>query len=396
MINLKDWVDSVWRNDADLQTEFLKVLVSDIRHVSDESIQEQDIAYLRSLGAFYIPDDIYLKMVVGDEVTQYKYGVYRYGYCTLSERLAIPMWTPNGRVIGFIGYSNSGVDETVSVEDIDNFEATNMFSELDSSDIDSESDDIHEAVSSSKGKLGIVIKYLYPPSYVMTKGKYIFCHPSWFKKALADGYVCITDGIFDAIRLNQNGINAFSLCGSKLTDWHKLYLSLFDKIIVIHDNDSAGVALANKCCKELNNCSKLSFVGTKDIDDFLKSADNIKLFKSKLNTILSGMLDTKILKSSEFRDKYGNLKDSTDTDIPNKDSRKSNEIFESDWEKQQHWSNSAQSKGRDILDTMSRRNRLHFIEPEISTTENGVDKINNMKNHKNSFLKFKLKEENHE
>lgn len=242
MFDLTEYINIIWEQDTDLQLECLHTLSQEIRGVSSEEIISKDVEYWRNIGMFYVPDELYLVDRLGDRIVSYKYGVYRDQFCTLAGRIAIPLRVLTGGVIGFVGYSNS-------------IENAGLYDDP------------------------VLIKYLFPPDYILQKSRFIFCEPDWFEAALRDQYVCITDGVFDAIRLNQYGIHAVSLCGSNLSAWHKMYLGFIRNIVVVADNDNAGVRLAQQCLNSFKYCSWLKFDATKDIDDFLK--DPIRLLKVK-------------------------------------------------------------------------------------------------------------------
>lgn len=343
MIDLTDWVDRIWEVDRELQESCLRAFPSDIRHVLNKKMADEDFEMLKRLKAFYIPDDFYLVGILGQEVTQYKYGIYRNGYCTISERLAIPLRTPNGRIIGLVGYSNTGVDSEVAEQDaydtnnvdlatgndtgfrcaqratLDRVEETTRFSGSSSGDSGGSGDsgdsgwqDGNRADTTRQAELETseefhqaqtVIKYLYPPSYVFEKGRYLYCEPAWFRNAIQDGYICLTDGLFDTIRLNQNGINAASFCGSNLTNWHKLYLSFIPLKIIVGDNDNAGVKLVEKCKKELQGCVRYEFRHTKDIDDYLKNEENVARIKMEIFEMINSHIHQKRV---EVRSSYTN------------------------------------------------------------------------------------------
>ena len=234
-MNLQQDIDTIWIKDEQMQMECMEDLTV-IRKVFDDQMVQQDIAFWRSLGLFYVPSDQYMKDKLGSHITQFQYGLYRAGYCSLYDRVAIPLRSLTGDVLGFAGYLCS-----------------------------EPSGDTSDYMSS--------VKYLFPPEHVLDKSRYVYCEPDWFKGALSDEYICIVDGLFDAIRLNQNGIHAVSLCGSRLTEWHKMYLSFIKRKIVIADNDSAGVRLAEQCLRSMTGVSWMRFSGFKDIDDWMKSKD---------------------------------------------------------------------------------------------------------------------------
>lgn len=260
MINsdlLEEGLESVWSQDSEFQITVLRGILKNIREMSDD-IQEKMLQYLMDLRAFYVPHEDYLIEHFGMDITLFEYGIFINGINKLHGRLAIPLRLMNNKIVGFVGYSNTN--------------------------------DIEEN--------GIVIKYLYPPKNVLDKGRYFFIERDEFIKAINDKYICIVDGIFDKIALQCNGINAVSLCGSRYTMYHKLYLSVIENLIVINDNDDAGIKLYHNI-KRLNpNTVQIVQNKTKDIDSFMKNKDDLLRVKKVINQMklenykLSHRIDT--------------------------------------------------------------------------------------------------------
>lgn len=180
----------------------------------------------------YVPNDIYMLHYFGAEIAEYKYGVYREEQCNLYKRLIYPIRGFNGQVVALGGWS-----------------------------CDSE------------------WKYVYSPDTLWDKSKYFYINPDDFAKALDDDYLMIVDGIFDAINLNRLGLHAASLMGSNLSNWHKQYLKMFKYIIVVPDNDNAGVHLVKMLKKYRHDVIVLWQGKYKDIDDYIKFQDTKSLIE---------------------------------------------------------------------------------------------------------------------
>lgn len=231
----------IWKEHTDFQTAALKGLLRNVRHVTDEQLLNLHLNYLRSIGAFYVPSGEYLIDMFGKSIQDSTAGVFSGNFCYLIDRVAIPLRHVNGMVPGFVGYSRAP----------DNEAENELF-----------------------------VKYRYPPAFVYDKSRYFFIEPDELNRALHEKYICIVDGLFDKMTLQALGINAVSLCGSSLTYWHSKYLSLFEKIIVISDNDTAGRKLFTQCKYKHPNCIELQQPFTKDVDDYLKDGQRVaKLIK---------------------------------------------------------------------------------------------------------------------
>lgn len=180
----------------------------------------------------YIPNDVYMLHYFGSEIAEYKYGVYREDRCNFYKRLLFPVMGFNGQVAGLGGWAN-----------------------------DSE------------------WKYVYSPDTLWDKSRYFYISPEDFRCALEDDYLIIVDGIFDSINLNRLNLHAASLMGSSFSNWHRQYIRMFKYIIVIPDNDNAGVHLV----KSIQKCRRDAIVlwqgKYKDIDDYIKSSDTKSLIE---------------------------------------------------------------------------------------------------------------------
>lgn len=240
-------ITKLWEADEEYQSECLYGVITQIRHHSNDTISQMHVDYLKSQGAFFVHNDDYMPQFFGDAIKDARFGVYTsFGRCTLAGRLAIPIRLFDDTVIGFIGYSNKPED---------------------------------------LGASDVFIKYLYPPKAVFNKGRYFYITPEEYTKAVSEGYICIVDGIFDKIILQCLGINAVSLCGSSLTQWHKYYLKFIKSKIVIADNDLAGRKLASYCKYSLSNCIELLQSDTGDIDSLLRSDEALSNFLNCFNSM---------------------------------------------------------------------------------------------------------------
>ena len=193
-------------------------------------IRKMDYTELIKREFLYIPNDIYMLHFFGSEIMEYKYGVYREESCNLYKRLIFPIRDFNGKVVALGGWS-----------------------------CDSE------------------WKYVYSPDTLWDKNKYFYVCPDDFVGAIDDDYLFIVDGIFDAINLNHIGLHAVSLMGSNLSNWHVQYLKMFKYVIVVPDNDNAGVSLVKKLKKHRPDAIVLLQGKYKDIDDYIKFTETKSL-----------------------------------------------------------------------------------------------------------------------
>lgn len=233
---LQAGLDKIWNIDSEYQLEILKGFMRDIRNIPEEYLDKY-VERMRLVGAFFNPNDEYMVEVFGKEIQQSRYGIYDSDesnkFCM---RLMMPLRFFDGSVVGFVGYS---------------------------------------PVENEEGR---TIKYLYPRKEVLEKSRILATEVDVFKKSIKDGYICLTDGYFDAFSLNVYGVNAASLCGSALTEYHKLFLSRIRTKIIIPDNDKAGTKLEKKIKNTWRNSSAIHQAVTKDIDEYLCDSNRIKIF----------------------------------------------------------------------------------------------------------------------
>ena len=116
-----------------------------------------------------------------------------------------------------------------------------------------------------------VFFYTYSKKSVMQRGKYVYTLPGVYEKALNDGYLLVVDGMFDALHLSSLGFNSAALMGSTITDEIIALLRFVHKVIVIADNDKAGIQLIDRLKQSLHNVVCLFQGDTKDVDEFLKT-----------------------------------------------------------------------------------------------------------------------------
>lgn len=245
---LKSGIEHIYNTDYDFQYRVIKAILKEVRHIEDNDILEATLTNLMKSGAFYVIDDKYMITHFGQSITDSKYGIYYNDICKYALRLVLPMILFDGTIGGLIGYTNKN-------------------------DIDPEDNSF--------------IKYLYPNRIVLNKKRYLYIKPEEYRKAYEEQYICIVDGLFDQHALEINGYNACSLCGSAVTEYHKLYLTPIKHIVIIADNDPAGRKFANSIRKMFPRSIEILQKNTSDIDDFLKTKQDIKKFNDLMCLIKS-------------------------------------------------------------------------------------------------------------
>lgn len=234
-------MQKVWEIDSDYQEDLIRLLMSEIRKIPD-CILDDYVKYLRNMQAFMNANEDYMPTIFGESIRSLEYGVYDSEVSNRYEgRFIMPLRFLDNTVQGFVGWSP-----------VDN-------------------------------PLEQTIKYLYPKKEILKKANVLFCTKEIYLKALRDGYICLTDGLFDAVSLNVIGINAASFCGSAITEFHKYALSKIKHKIIVPDNDTAGTKLLDNAKFLMSNVHAIFQTETKDIDDYLKDEERIRYLREEFD-----------------------------------------------------------------------------------------------------------------
>lgn len=239
---LKEGISRVWREDSEYQKSILTQILSEDRAVCDWMIPLY-LEYFEKTGMFYNPTSNYMIEVFGAAIQNVEYGVFTpTGVNRYERRLMMPLEFFDETICGFVGYSAVNTDKNI----------------------------------------GKTIKYLYPDKSILKKGKVMFITREELAKSNKDGYICITDGLFDKITLQALDINAGSCCGSAITSIHKIALNQVKKKIIIPDNDPAGTSFLNKFYELYGtDCKACIQTEENDIDEYLRSGIYTEQFLDK-------------------------------------------------------------------------------------------------------------------
>jgi len=225
---LEQGIKNIYENDFKTQEHYLGLICREVRSMRPN--------ILFDLMAFYVPNHDYMSTYFGSEITYSSYDCYDFnGNCKWTGHLVIPIRDIKGNVKGFTGY--------------------NPF------------------VTLNKGEnavLNTMSKYKESAKSLMDKSKFGLC-PLGLEKAINDGYVIVTDGVFDALNVADCGFNSFCLLGSALTEELQFCLSFIEYIYVASDNDKAGLDLFNTIKRKFPNVIPIRQSMYKDIDEFIKN-----------------------------------------------------------------------------------------------------------------------------
>ena len=249
---IKKGIQKIREIDSKAQDEFINIICKDVRGMDSEIVHRAN--------AFYVPNDDYMIVMFGEILKNSQYDCYLLdGTCRWLNNLVFPITDLAGNVVGLAGYNP------------------------------------HNYLQAKETGDKSLNYYGYSNKDLFIKGNYLYCLDGVYKKALAQGYLIITDGLFDCLSLSSYGYLAAALLGSNVNEQVLAQLTFIDRIILAHDNDEAGLRLARFLTKKLNNvvCVKQKY--TKDVDDLLKTS-----YKDNYLTMLDNIIQKKELAMNLF------------------------------------------------------------------------------------------------
>lgn len=249
---IKEGIRDIWETDGETQEKFLQV-IADLRNISIDT--------LKGANAFFVPNDEYMARYCGQEIKELNYDCYLNDeICRWSNWLVIPIFDINGCVAGLGGF--------------------NPFLYLKAKE---END-------------WTIAYYQYSSASLFKKGRYVYSPPGNYEKALEDGYIFVVDGLFDALSLWEAGFNACAMMDSAVTDEKVVLLRFVKRVILLADNDDAGVKLYRKLKQRVPGLELFKQGKTKDIDELLKTKFRDKTVKQLHELVVHGRLPLTLAK----------------------------------------------------------------------------------------------------
>ena len=214
--------------DRESQEFFLTKAVGELRGM--------DISVLWDAGAFFVPNNDYLENVLGSAVLDYENGFYsRDGECLWDNCVVLPIPDVFGEFVGLAAF------------DPINYELAHQTNNYEFS------------------------YYKYTRKDVYRHRYYFYGLKGTFDRAFEDGYVVLTDGVFDTLSFASLGYNAWAALGSGISEQMLAQLRFIRRVIVAMDNDAAGVKMYRFLSRRLDSVCCLLQGDFKDADEMLKS-----------------------------------------------------------------------------------------------------------------------------
>lgn len=112
------------------------------------------------------------------------------------------------------------------------------------------------------------------PSYIAPKGagkeSLVYVPQDSWDNVVSSSTIYVVDGVWDSITLNYLGFPAMALLGSSLTTGIIQILNMYKSIILVQDNDHAGVSLFIDLSRRFKHVSRVVIPASisKDIDEY--------------------------------------------------------------------------------------------------------------------------------
>ena len=199
--------------------------------------EEYDLSMIERLHNNALNNIKAIEYYKGRKITKDSVIKYKLGYSEKQDMVTIPVYSPDGLCLGFVGRSIEG-----------------------------------KVFKNTPG---------------LPKSKTLFN----IQRAKRFDKVFVVESSFDAIRLEQVGVHAVATLGATISkEQRKLLKQYFNQVIVLGDNDEAGKNMSKKMISYFGNgCIAPSLPeGIKDVSDLTN--EDLKNFVNKFDDLVSSML----------------------------------------------------------------------------------------------------------
>lgn len=238
-------IEKIYKDDMDTQKHFIDTVMKEAR--------DSDSRIIFKAKGFFVPNDKYMIKYFGQSVLGSDYDCYdSYGNCHWTGYLVLPIRNVNNLIVGFVGY--------------------NPFI----------------AIENKEQGIWDRPYYRHSSKAVMDKSLLLFGLEDYFIRARKEGYIIITDGVFDMLSCEHNGLIAGALLGSYVSQQLAAQLLFIPKVIVAMDNDQAGKSVVSQLKRWVPQTIALKQGKFKDIDSLLNSEyreQAVKMIKDNLNSV---------------------------------------------------------------------------------------------------------------
>lgn len=216
--------------DGEEQRKFLSVI---------EGMRKFPSSYLIKRGCLFVPNAGYIELCLGHQAQNNLLGFYYNGEPLWQLYFIFPIENLAGTVVGIVGWDAYG-----------------KYKEM-------------------QGDFGLTGLYKVSSKAIFHRERYFMCDVDVvrgeFERASEGSRVIfVVDGVFDGVSLCQKGVPTICLLGSSISKEIIYFLKFYDYIYVLHDNDAAGIRLAEELKRVVPNVYCVTQRRTKDIEELVR------------------------------------------------------------------------------------------------------------------------------
>lgn len=239
---MKDGIEKIYSEDMNSQRTYIENICKVVREMPSDIIYKAQ--------GFFVPNDEYMIRYFTTSIKEPAYDCYHAtGICYWHLHLVFPVYDVANEIVGLVGFNP-----------------------------------INKLKAKEEGQWDLPA-YRHSSKTLFNKSKYLFMLKDTFRKALENGYIVLTDGVFDMLSFTQNNVISGALLGSYVSEELFAMLRLLDRVYVSIDNDEAGLKLYNQLNRSLSNVIVIKQNQFKDADDILKSKYRDKFLKEFFNNL---------------------------------------------------------------------------------------------------------------
>lgn len=220
---------------SEANSKLLDYFLKRYRRMEDDEARARLKATMIERDCFYVPFDAYIKQVHGKVIRESFRDYYTTNGCLLTNSLCMPLLSVKEEVLGLL-MNNPTIQE----------------------------------------------KYMYPVVGIFQKSRYLQMTKENYIEALRRNFVFIVEGVYDEMSVSSCGVPVVGLSGSSMTRATAQILDVIPNKIVCSDEDDAGRRIFQECQKVFSGKVISVKLPTNDIDEFLRSEENAKLFVDKV------------------------------------------------------------------------------------------------------------------
>lgn len=225
---IKEGIDRIYENDYPATEHRIKAVAK---------FRNMDYHIMLEAKAFFVPNDEYMKIFFGELITMPEFDCYDSSeeICYWLGYLVFPIYDALDDIVGLVGFNPINKEKTKDPE------------------------------------FWSLSYYRHSSKKLMDRKKFLFGMKGLYLRALEEGYIILTDGVFDTINGAAHGLVTGALLGSYFGLELIAILKFIPIVYLAVDDDNAGLQLLERLREYLPNIRAIRHNIGKDLDDILKS-----------------------------------------------------------------------------------------------------------------------------